>query len=58
MGTVKTRSGDIMKTELTECKCGSTFKKEEGKTECDGCLFKKINEKEKLENKFDFRILS
>ena len=47
-----------MKTELTECKCGSTFKKEAGKTECDGCLFKKINEKEKLENKFDFRVLS
>lgn len=46
-----------MKTELSKCQCGITFKKEDGKTECDGCTFKKINEKDKNKYKFDLRVL-
>jgi len=43
---------------LDKCKCGVTFIKEDGKEECDGCLFKKINDKDKQSGKFDFRVLS
>ena len=43
---------------LDKCQCGATFIKESYKEECDGCLFKKINEKDKEKYKFDFRVLA